>query len=54
LHTIDEYVDKYYPENKRVRPRVAIDDIWEKDIPVNPIGWAIRITGQDLGNCNIL
>ena len=63
LHTIDQYVEKCYPENKRVRPRLAKDEVWQKDVPSNPISWAIKKGYEDdqynsglgnLGNRNII
>ena len=46
MHIIDEYVVKYFPENKRVRPRVEKDEVWKKDIvPPNVIWWTVK--GRD-------
>ena len=28
MHQIDEFVEKNFPENKRVRPRVFTDEVW--------------------------
>ncbi|CAB5186847.1 unnamed protein product [Rhizophagus irregularis] len=43
LHSIDEYVEKYFPENKRVRPRILKDEFWKnKKAPPNLIWWTLK------------
>lgn len=42
MHTIDEYVEKNFPENKKVRPRIMKDKVWKKDAPPNAIWWTIK------------
>jgi hypothetical protein len=42
LHKIDEYIEEYFPENKRIRPRVVKDEVWKKDAPHNAIWWTIK------------
>ncbi|CAB5386732.1 unnamed protein product [Rhizophagus irregularis] len=43
LHSIDEYMEKYFPENKRVRPRILKDEFWKnkKALP-NLIWWTLK------------
>ncbi|GET54725.1 hypothetical protein GLOIN_2v1780047 [Rhizophagus irregularis DAOM 181602=DAOM 197198] len=39
----DEYVEKYFPENKRVRPRILKDEFWKnKKAPPNLIWWTLK------------
>jgi hypothetical protein len=34
---------KFFPENKKVRPRVEKDEVWKKDIvPPNVIWWTVK------------
>ncbi|RGB22129.1 hypothetical protein C1646_776593 [Rhizophagus diaphanus] len=43
LHSIDEYVEKYFSENKRVRPRILKDEFWKnKKAPPNVIWWVLK------------
>ncbi|CAB5360540.1 unnamed protein product [Rhizophagus irregularis] len=43
LHSIDKYVEKYFPENKRVRPRILKDEFWKnKKAPPNLIWWTLK------------
>ncbi|GET58810.1 hypothetical protein GLOIN_2v1773272 [Rhizophagus irregularis DAOM 181602=DAOM 197198] len=43
LHSIDEYVEKYFPENKRVRPRILKDEFWKnKKAPPKLIWWTLK------------
>ncbi|POG63145.1 hypothetical protein GLOIN_2v1882339 [Rhizophagus irregularis DAOM 181602=DAOM 197198] len=43
LHSIDEYVEKYFPENKRVRLRILKDEFWKnKKAPPNLIWWTLK------------
>ncbi|UZO20569.1 uncharacterized protein OCT59_012992 [Rhizophagus irregularis] len=43
LHSIDEYVEKYFPENKRVHPRILKDEFWKnKKAPPNLIWWTLK------------
>ncbi|GBC22312.2 hypothetical protein GLOIN_2v1780047 [Rhizophagus irregularis DAOM 181602=DAOM 197198] len=43
LHSIDEYMEKYFPENKRVRPRILKDEFWKnKKAPPNLIWWTLK------------
>ncbi|GET58120.1 hypothetical protein GLOIN_2v1485617 [Rhizophagus irregularis DAOM 181602=DAOM 197198] len=43
LHSIDEYVEKYFPENKRVRPRILKDEFWKnKKVPPNLNWWTLK------------
>ncbi|CAB4384947.1 unnamed protein product [Rhizophagus irregularis] len=43
LYSIDEYVEKYFPENKRVRPRILKDEFWKnKKTPPNLIWWTLK------------
>ncbi|CAB4379521.1 unnamed protein product [Rhizophagus irregularis] len=43
LHSIDDYVEKYFPENKRVRPRIFKDEFWKnKKAPPNLIWWTLK------------
>ena len=39
---IDEYVEKYFTENKRVRPRIIKDEVCSKNAPPNAIWWTVR------------
>ncbi|CAB5381981.1 unnamed protein product [Rhizophagus irregularis] len=48
LHSIDEYVEKYFPENKRVRPRILKDEFWKnKKAPPNLIWWTLKDGKQE-------
>jgi hypothetical protein len=38
-------MDNYFPENKRVRPRIVKDEFYDKEAPNNAIWWAVK------GNC---
>ncbi|CAB5384576.1 unnamed protein product [Rhizophagus irregularis] len=43
LHSIDEYVEKYFPENKRVRPHIFKDKFWKnKKASPNLIWWTLK------------
>ncbi|GBC27993.2 hypothetical protein GLOIN_2v1773272 [Rhizophagus irregularis DAOM 181602=DAOM 197198] len=48
LHSIDEYVKKYFPENKRVRPRILKDEFWKnKKAPPNLIWWTLKDRNEE-------
>ncbi|CAB4374870.1 unnamed protein product [Rhizophagus irregularis] len=48
LHSIDKYVEKYFPENKRVRPRILKDEFWKnKKAPPNLIWWTLKDGKQE-------
>ncbi|CAB4435179.1 unnamed protein product [Rhizophagus irregularis] len=48
LHSIEEYVEKYFPENKRVRPRILKDEFWKnKKAPPNLIWWTLKDGKQE-------
>ncbi|CAB4384197.1 unnamed protein product [Rhizophagus irregularis] len=43
LHSIDEYMEKYFSENKRVRLRILKDEFWKnKKAPPNLIWWTLK------------
>jgi hypothetical protein len=35
-------VEKIFPENKKVHPRIMKDKVWKKDAPPNAIWWTIK------------
>ncbi|CAG8776890.1 8398_t:CDS:1, partial [Funneliformis caledonium] len=45
LHTIDKYVEEYFPENKKVRLQIVMDEVWNKDVPTNTIWWTVNDRG---------
>ncbi|CAG8762234.1 17628_t:CDS:1, partial [Funneliformis caledonium] len=45
LHTINKYVKEYFPENKKVRLRIVMDEVWNKDAPTNTIWWTVNDRG---------
>src|SRR4051812_35547404 len=54
LHIIDEYVEKFFPENKRVRPRIERNKAWKKDIvPPNVIQWAVKDRNPPLSRSQV-
>ncbi len=45
MHQIDEFVEKNFPENKKIRPRVFTDEVWGKGVPSNAIWWTVKERG---------
>ena len=42
MYVIDRYVEEHFLVNRRVRPRVVTDQVWEKDVPPNAIWWTTK------------